>query len=100
MTRPQRLLGAVSQMAAAMTHHVSPDKLQQISSSIPKVLILVGSVDNLIHTANSHFMKEHMKEAELVVREGGGHGLTMQYKDWVNELLERTFKEGRDKASS
>ena len=87
-------------MAAAMTHHVSHNRLRQISSSIPKVLILTGTVDNLINPANSHYMKEFMPEAELVVREGTGHGITMQHKEWVNELLERTFKEGREKASS
>lgn len=96
-TRPQTFIGTVSQMAAALTHHVSPERLQHISSSIPKVLILTGDTDNLIDPSNSHLLKKHMPEAELIVREGAGHGVSMQYKSWFNELLERVFKEGREK---
>ncbi len=98
VTRPQTFLGAISQMAAAMTHHVSPDRLRKISSAIPKVIIVTGDTDNLIDPSNSHFLKEHMPEAELVVKTGVAHGLTIQEKQWFNELLERTFKEGRERA--
>ncbi|TBU66011.1 alpha/beta-hydrolase [Dichomitus squalens] len=100
VTRPQPFLGAVSQMAAATTHYVSPDRLRKISSTIPKVLIVTGDTDHLIDPRNSHHLKEDMPEAELIVKEGGAHGLAMQYKDWFNEVLERTFKEGRQRASS
>ena len=98
VTRPQTILGAISQMAAATTHHVSPERLRKISSAIPKVLIVTGDSDHLIDPANSHFIKEHMPEAELVVREGAAHGLTVQCKQWFNDLLERTFKEGRERS--
>ncbi|KAI0721610.1 alpha/beta-hydrolase [Cerioporus squamosus] len=98
VTRPQTFLGAISQMAAAMTHHVSPDRLRKISSTIPKVIIVTGDTDNLIDPSNSHCLKEHMPEAELVVKTGAAHGLTIQEKQWFNELLERTFKEGRERA--
>ena len=81
-----------------MTHYVSPERLREISSTIPKVMIMTGTVDHLVDPANSHYMKKYMPEAELVVREGAGHGLTMQWRDWANELLERTFREGREKA--
>ena len=99
VTRPQTPLGSVSQMAAAMTHRVSPDRLRQISSIIPKVLIVTGTTDNLVDPANSHFLKEHMPEAELIVKEGAGHGITMQYRDWLNELLEKTFNDSRERAT-
>ncbi|KAI0664971.1 alpha/beta-hydrolase [Cubamyces menziesii] len=97
-TRPQTFIGAVSQMAAALTHHVSPKRLQHISSSIPKVVIVTGDTDNLIDPSNSRLLKKHMPEAELIVREGAGHGVHIQYKSWFNELLERVFREGREKA--
>ncbi|RPD65974.1 alpha/beta-hydrolase [Lentinus tigrinus ALCF2SS1-7] len=98
VTRPQTFLGAISQMAAALTHHVSPDRLRKISSAIPKVIIVTGDTDNLIDPSDSRFLKEHMPEAELVIKVGAAHGLTIQEKEWFNELLERTFKEGRERA--
>ena len=98
VTRPQPFLGAISQMAAALTHHVSPDRLRKISSTIPKVIIVTGDTDNLVDPSNSLILKENMPEAELVVKAGVGHGLTIQEKEWFNDLLERTFKEGRERA--
>lgn len=86
-------------MAAATTHYVSPARLKKISAAIPKVLIVTGEVDNLVDPSNSHYLKADMPEAEFVVKEGAGHGITIQCKQWFNELLERTFKEGREHSS-
>ncbi|KAH9854067.1 alpha/beta-hydrolase [Lenzites betulinus] len=97
-SRPQSLLSALSQMAAALGHYVGPDRLQQISSSIPKVTIICGDSDNLVDTSNSHLLKKHMPDAELIVRECAGHGITMQYSSWFNGVLERVFKEGRERS--
>ncbi|KAI1787887.1 alpha/beta-hydrolase [Ganoderma leucocontextum] len=99
VTRPQPFIAAVSQMAAATTHYVSPERLGKISSSIPKVLIVTGDTDNLVDPSNSHHLKADMPEAEFIVKNGAGHGITVQYKEWFNELLERTFKEGRERSS-
>lgn len=100
MTRPQKPLGALSQMAAAMTHNVSPERLRQISGSIPKVLIVTGDEDHLVDPANSRYMKEHMPEAELVEWAGAGHGVQVQCRKQFNALLERVVKEGRDRLAS
>lgn len=86
-------------MAAALSHHVTPDRLRKISASIPKVVIITGDSDNMVNTSNSQLLKKHMPEAEFILKEGGGHGLTMQYRAWFNEVLERVFKEGREKAT-
>lgn len=86
-------------MAAALSHHVTPDRLRKISTSIPKVIIITGDSDNMVNTSNSQLLKKHMPEAEFILKEGGGHGLTMQYRTWFNETLERVFKEGREKAT-
>ncbi|KAL1947964.1 hypothetical protein VTO73DRAFT_13688 [Trametes versicolor] len=98
-TRPQTFLGSISQMAAALSHHVTPDRLRKISASIPKVIIITGDSDNMVNTSNSQLLKKHMPEAEFILKAGGGHGLTMQYRTWFNETLERVFKEGREKAT-
>ncbi|KAI9441695.1 Alpha/Beta hydrolase protein [Lactarius indigo] len=45
VTRTPKPIGLVSQMWAALTHHVEAERLAQISKSIPKVLILTGDQD-------------------------------------------------------
>lgn len=82
-------------MAAALTHHVSPERLRHISRSIPKVLILTGDQDHLVRPSNSVYLKSHMPEAELVEWDHTGHGIHIQRRDRFNALLERVFAEGR-----
>lgn len=98
ITRPQTLIGALSQMSAGLTHHVTPARLSQISNSIPKVAIITGDQDNLVAPSNSVYLKKHMKEAEYVVFEGTGHAINAQRKERFNALLERVFREGRTRA--
>jgi pimeloyl-ACP methyl ester carboxylesterase len=94
ITKPQTLIGALSQMAACSTHHVSPSRLQMLSSSIPKVVIATGDQDNLVNPRNSWYLKEHIPEAEYVVFEGTGHVLHTQRTERFNALLVRVFQEG------
>lgn len=85
-------------MCAGLTHHVSKARLARISSSIPKVLIITGDVDHLVAPSNSKALKAAMPEAEYVVYENTGHGISIQRKEQYNALLERVFAEGREKA--
>ncbi|KAJ7093173.1 Alpha/Beta hydrolase protein [Mycena epipterygia] len=98
ITAPQRLFGALSQMAAALTHHATPQRLRNIAEAIPKVLILTGDEDNLVLPSNSRYIKSCMPDAELEEWEGTGHALHVQRPKQFNQLLERVFKEGRRKA--
>ncbi|KIK45800.1 hypothetical protein CY34DRAFT_801102 [Suillus luteus UH-Slu-Lm8-n1] len=95
ITRPQTPLGALSQLYAGLTHYVSPARLRKISSSIPKVIILTGDQDHIIRASNSRYLHSHMPEAEFHLWEGTGHGISAQRKRRFNELLEKTFEEGR-----
>lgn len=90
-------MGSVSQVAAALSHNVEPVRLRTISESIPKVLIVTGDEDVIVDPSNSLYLKEHMPEAEYVLWEGTGHGLMAQWPEKFNQLLERVFKEGRDR---
>ncbi|KIK24988.1 hypothetical protein PISMIDRAFT_677788, partial [Pisolithus microcarpus 441] len=72
LIRPQPFLCALSQMAAALTHHVSPDRLRKISASIPKVLILTGDTDLMVDPSESLFLKNNMPEAEYQCWKGEG----------------------------
>lgn len=64
LTRPQTLVGNLSQSIAALTHHVSPARLQLIDDNVPKITILTGDDDNLVSPANSLFLAESMRGAE------------------------------------
>ncbi|KAF8589993.1 alpha/beta-hydrolase [Ramaria rubella] len=97
ITRPQTLGGSLSQMSAATTHRVTADRHRLIASSIPKILILTGDDDNLVNPGNSTELANRMPEAELVCWEGTGHALHAQWPRRFNDLLERTFTEGRER---
>ena len=97
ITRPQSFMGMISQMAAGLTHHVSSDRLRHISKSIPKVLIITGDDDHLVHPSNSVYLKSHMPEAQFVQWKATGHGLHVEHKREFNTLLEQVFEEGRRK---
>ncbi|KAG6874020.1 hypothetical protein C0995_007977 [Termitomyces sp. Mi166 len=98
IAQPQRFIGHISQMAAALTHHCIPDRLRFISSSIPKVVILTGDIDNLVSPAHSLELKASMAEAEYIQWAETGHGIHIQRKNQFNELLERVFREGQERS--
>lgn len=91
ITKPQELMGHVSQMAAGLTHHVSKEKLSRISKSIGRVSIVTGDEDHLVRPRMSREIKEAMGEAELVEWKGTGHGIHAQWTKRFNELVERTI---------
>lgn len=87
-------------MFAGMTHHVSAQKLRQISQSIPKVLLATGDQDFLVAPHNTVYLKKHMEEAEVVEFQNTGHALHYQRYREFNALLERVFKEGRERVQA
>ncbi|KAI0080593.1 alpha/beta-hydrolase [Panus rudis PR-1116 ss-1] len=97
ITRPQTFFGTISQMIAGMTHHVSPARLNSISKSIPKVVIITGDEDHLVSPKNSFYLKKHMPEAEFIQWKETGHGIHMQQKKMFNELIERVVREGKER---
>ncbi|KAL7414141.1 alpha/beta-hydrolase [Mrakia frigida] len=98
LTRPQTLVGNLSQSIAALTHHVSPARLQLIDDNVPKITILTGDDDNLVAPANSQFLAEVMRNAENVLWDRTGHAIHSQHPQRFNDLIERVWKEGREKA--
>ncbi|KAG8934201.1 hypothetical protein FRC01_004534 [Tulasnella sp. 417] len=95
--RRQTLVGAFSQMAAALTHYVSPDRLRTIAASIPKVYIMTGDKDNLVRPQNSHHLKLCMAEAEFEVWEHCGHGVFGQNPKRFGEKMAQVMQEGWDR---
>jgi hypothetical protein len=115
--RPQTLVGALSQMWAAWTHHVRPEQLKQIAQSVPKVLILTGDEDHMVSLAGSERLWEGLTGwmdkgkdgtaqantrskggVDLVRLENSGHAVTAQRPREVNAVLEKVFREGNEAA--
>ena len=99
-TRPQSLLGSLSQMWAALFHYVSPDRLAKINDSIPKIVILTGDNDHMVDPSNSFKLAAAMPNAEFIQWEETGHGVIAQWPKRVSDLLERAFEEGSAKVKA
>ncbi|EEB88380.1 hypothetical protein MPER_13816, partial [Moniliophthora perniciosa FA553] len=99
-TPPQSMLGAFSQMSAGLTHHVSNERLRKISGDIPKVVIVTGDNDHLIHPQNSFHLKNNIPQAEFIQWEKTGHAIHYQHRKQFNELMRRVIVEGREKVSN
>lgn len=97
VTRKQTPGGALSQMLAALTHYVSCERLHHISRSIPKVFIVTGDEDMMVSTKHSDRIKDCMPEAEFYRFKGTGHGVHAQYVRQFNELLEKTWEDGKSR---
>ncbi|KAJ7211220.1 Alpha/Beta hydrolase protein [Mycena pura] len=89
----QLVIGHVSQLAAGLTHSVSTHRLRQISERVPKVVILCGDEDHLMHLQHSRDLKASMPKAELVQWKDTGHGIRSQRPDEFRDLLDRVFHE-------
>lgn len=87
-------------MSAGLTHRVTPERLAYISKSVPKVLILTGDEDNLVSPSNSKYLSENMSKAEFIVFEKTGHAIHLQRPKEYSALLERVFKEGRERSKT
>ncbi|KZV61074.1 alpha/beta-hydrolase [Peniophora sp. CONT] len=96
--RVQQPIGALSQMWAGMTHHVSAKRLEKIAKGVPKIVLATGDDDHLVSPSNSHYLAKHMPGSELVVWEKTGHAVQLQRVKEFSELIERCVDEGRQKA--
>ena len=105
--KPQRFFGNISQMAAALTHHVSPSRLAYIAAQIPKIIIVTGDEDHLVAPEGSMKLWKNMVgkqdkgghdlRVELVQWEGTGHGIHVQKERAFNALVARCAREGRNR---
>ncbi|KAG0066596.1 hypothetical protein BGZ89_007112 [Linnemannia elongata] len=86
----QPLHANIAQVWAALTHHVSPQRLAQIRASQIPVLIVTGTDDQLVRHSASKYMQEHLG-CRMSVFEGSGHIIpseqTAAYCGLVEELV-------------
>ncbi|GBG31012.1 Protein ABHD8 [Hondaea fermentalgiana] len=77
----------VKQALAVMTHRVPTQRLKQLGSILP-VLVVSGDSDILVPDANSHLLaREIGSNAELLLIPGAGHGASEQCADEVNPAI-------------
>jgi predicted esterase len=93
-TTRQPLLGAVSQMKAALTHYIPDADLERINRSVAKICILTGDTDYLVDPRNSEYLSIKLTKAEYHKFENAGHALGNQIADKVSEILEKVIAEG------
>ncbi|EUC64846.1 alpha/beta hydrolase family protein [Rhizoctonia solani AG-3 Rhs1AP] len=95
-TAPQTLMGTLSQMAAGLSHNVTPDRLRQIGNDIPNIVVVTGDEDNLVPPERSEWLKQCMgSHVKLEKWEHTGHALQIQRPDRFNALVERVIAESR-----
>ena len=96
-------------MVAALTHYVSPSRLEFISERIPKIVIVTGDKDDLVTPEGSRKLwrgmtrnqdsskgaRQQDSRVEFVQWEDTGHGIYIQRERELNELIARCVKEGR-----
>jgi len=91
-------------MAAGLTHNVPPARLAYIAANIPKITIVTGDEDHLVHPSGSERIKKGMESGlsegdrgrvELLRWEGTGHAIHAQREVEFNRLVERCVREGR-----
>ncbi|KAG8733503.1 hypothetical protein FRC11_005674 [Ceratobasidium sp. 423] len=96
VTRKQTLMGTLSQMAAGLSHRVTPERLCQIANDIPTIALVTGDEDNLVPPERSEWIKQCMgPNVKLEKWKHTGHALQIQRPEKFNALVERVIEESR-----
>ncbi|KAL1689549.1 Alpha/Beta hydrolase protein [Schizophyllum commune] len=109
-TRPQQLMGHISQMLAALSHHVDVVRLSEIGRRVGArgagwIGVVCGDEDHLVATSNSHRLVAGLRStddeiADFEEWEGTGHGIHVQRRRKFRELIERGVREGIERRAA
>ncbi|GAA6042192.1 hypothetical protein JCM8097_005008 [Rhodosporidiobolus ruineniae] len=89
--RRQPLAGRVGQTAAVLAHHLSPARLALLAASIPRIAIIHGEEDELIHVERAREMHRDLPGSSLRLIPSAGHALPSQIRDEYNEWLRKNI---------
>jgi pimeloyl-ACP methyl ester carboxylesterase len=92
LTTVQRPEGSSAQGGACIRHYVSPQRLAQIKASGVPMLVITGTIDNLIRPADSTYLAKHL-DCPLLIMEGGGHALSSERPEDLNHAVMEHFRE-------
>ncbi|KAI8885229.1 hypothetical protein K501DRAFT_72666 [Backusella circina FSU 941] len=87
----QKFLANIGQTAACLRHHVSDDRLLRIKQTGLPILIVTGTIDNLVRPESSYHLKRVLDNARLEVFEGSGHAIPEEQPARYNTLLVEHF---------
>jgi 3-oxoadipate enol-lactonase len=76
--------GLAGQVAAAMKH----DTLERLRDVSARTLVVTGTSDRLVHPGHSRAIAERVPGARIETIEGGTHGLTLEFADPLNRILQ------------
>ena len=100
ITKPQTRRGSLGELATVVAHRMTPDRSTQVSTSVPKVLILSAAEDALIPQTEGEKLKRYVPEAAYQCWEKTGHFVCGQYVEWFSNYWKRySRKEGKQPES-
>lgn len=83
--------GTLKQVAAAITHYVSWDRLAHLKRSGVAVLVAGGHHDNLVNYLNQPMLAKALGARKLVLKPDSGHAVNLHYSAELNAALEEHF---------
>ncbi|KAK4701390.1 hypothetical protein P7C70_g4841, partial [Phenoliferia sp. Uapishka_3] len=95
MGKLQSTAGKVGQMMAVLGHCVKADRLKIISSTIPKVAIIHGDMDELIDVQRGVELHEMIPGSEFKLVKGAGHAILAQLTDEYNAFIESVVEDAK-----
>lgn len=81
-----KLFGIIGQIASTLTHHVSRERLSKLAKSDCRIIVMTGTIDNLVRPSNSVYLAKALK-AEIIIFEGAGHCLFVEEPARYNSLV-------------
>jgi len=91
--RKPTMAAELGHLRCVMTHKVSDKRLKEIKASKIPILIITGSLDNLVKTSNSHHLSKILEPVDFVVFEGCGHALHVEKNDDFNQCITKHFRQ-------
>jgi len=85
------LRGNIAQAHACVTHYMSEQRLMRIKKSGLPIMIVTGTIDNLVRPKYSFHMKKFFNNARFELFEGSGHGIPEERPERYNKLLDNYF---------
>ncbi|KAJ3027073.1 UNVERIFIED_CONTAM: hypothetical protein HDU68_004556 [Siphonaria sp. JEL0065] len=100
VTGLQNKEGRGSQQSAVITHSMSPKRLAHIKHSQMPILIIAGTVDDvIIQPASSIYLAKHLG-GRLEIFENAGHAIRLQFPDRHNKMLKAHILTAVEKENS
>ncbi|GJJ77831.1 hypothetical protein EMPS_10190 [Entomortierella parvispora] len=92
---PQTIQGSMGQTMAAGLHYVSPKRLSMIRASGLPVLVMTGTDDKMVSPEGSYHLQKELG-SHMVVFEGTGHGIAMEYPETYCRLIDELVRHGNN----